>query len=458
MGNENGHTIVPTSVSVNLAGGLFAASPVFPDGPKIPLKFVNENDYNNQFESNPVLFWGTNNLFPDELNAATRKSGIAQRGLKVRQQLMYDQGVITYKEIVSAAGETSIQIVQDKKVNEWLKKININKYYAEASRDYERYGNVFPIIQLAEDRKVAAISVRKARHCRLEKHHPMTGRIENIYESAQWSNGLELKSSQIPAELKKWVNKYPLLEIDDAADQIFAMPKDYNFALHLRETSSDGDYGESPWHACFYNGWLEISSNVPLLKKRLFQYAMTLNYVVYIDDAYWVTVYGDEFTKWKGKQRADAIQDLQDNIEKNLLGKDNAWKSLFASLKYTADGKEKKSIIVEAIDNKLREGTFIPDNLHANGEITTAMGLDACLYGASVLGDKVSSGSGSPIREQRLNTTGLMTIDRDNLFTPVYIGHELMGFDPEIKYGIKALVINNLDGTRPVASSEATIK
>jgi hypothetical protein len=455
------NSIKTSSLRVNMAEGIMSAqSAGLPDPPKIKLNFVNENDYLSQFNTDPILYWGENNQFPDELHAAARKSGLLKQALKARNSLMFDQGIMMYTDIPDAApDEPSIKIVTDTKITAWHQAINANRFAADAIRDYDFYGNSWAVLQLNEKRNiVAGLQARKARYCRLEKHHPDTGRIENFYESAQWINNVRLTSGLIPDHLKKWFSKYPLLDQTEALDQMQVMDNEWNFGYHTTEVSSDTDYGESPWHATHLNGWLEISSSVPQLKKRLFLYAMTLNYIIYIDDDYWVTVFGDEFKKWKGNKREEAVKDLQDSIERNLMGKDNSWKSVFGSIKYTAEGKEKRAIIIEAIDNKLREGTFIPDDLHANSAIVVGVGIDACLFGATIYGDKVSSGSGSPIREQRTNTIGMMEMDRNEVLAPLKLAHDYSGFPKEIKYGFRALILNSLDGTRPPSTSKTTSK
>lgn len=183
-------------------------------------------------------------------------------------------------------------------------------------------------------------------------------------------------------------------------------------------------------------------------------YAMTINYIVYIDDAYWKTVYGDEWTKLLPAQKAEKVKELQDSIENKLIGKDNSWKTLFSNISYTAEGKDRKALIVEAINNKLREGTYIPDNLHANGEILAALGVDACLLGATVLGDKVSAGSGSNIREAALNLTSTLRGDRDRILEVLKNVQLMNGWDEKIKFGFKDYIINTLDGRAPNTGKE----
>lgn len=455
MSDKTNHTIRAFTKAINLIDGIFsmASSPFAPKQDAPP---VNIDKYQGSFDSNPVLFWGENNDYPDLLYNASRKAGVLQQGLKVRNQLMYDQGLITYKETINEKGQTVVTLVEDAKVNAWLEEVKAHLYVMDAIRNYNRFGNVFALLKWNGARNYLHIECRKTRWCRLERPNPKSGQHEHVYESAQWSNGLLISKDGITNEQKPWVVKHKLVPISDAETMIKHDEKNFNFMLHLKDWISEDPYGEAPYFSTYENGWLDISSSVPMIKKRLFMYAMTLNYVVYIDDDYWVTVYGKEFLTLTPEKKSEKINDLQTSIENNLLGKDNAFKSLFASLKYTPDGKEKKAIIVEAIDNKLREGTFIPDNLHANGEIVAALGIDACLFGASVFGDKVSSGSGSNIREARLNTIGMMKMDRDLILEPLRIAHKLMGFDTNIKYGFKAFIINTLDGRDPANATTAT--
>lgn len=442
--------------SISLARGVFNAS-AMPDAPAIPIESINTESYTKSFQANPVLFWGENNDFPDRLWEVARKAGIARRAAKVMSQLMYDQGILAYREVPTTKGYPTIEVVSDARINDFLERIQVNTYLADSARDYVTYGNVWPVLQLNSKRKIAKIKVPPARYCRLERPNPKTANIENFYISAQWKRGISLQKGKIPENLQGWVQKVKLYQYEDLLALMKTKKSEYNFGLHLKEVSSDSEYGDSPWHSTYYNGWLDIAGSVPELKKRLFLYAMTINYTIYIDDKFWETQFGADWTtKYTAEERDKMVKNVQQSIEDNLLGKENAFKTIFSNIRYMADGKERKAIIIEAIDNKLREGTFIPDNLHANSEIVAAFGVDRSLFGATVFGEKVNSGSGSPIREARNNTIAMMELDRQLLLQPLRVAHLYEGLPSDIKYGFKAFIINRLDGRDEGQTTTAT--
>lgn len=450
MNNETAYIRTGADVSVNLAKGLFDKSPSSPKPPKDDFDVVTTAELWNLYNTTyPVLFWGKDNRYPFQLDEASKLVGILKKGLNRLVSYAYNQGIFAYEEIEApdpTTGTQKIKILQDAKFDAFCQYSRVHDYLLRSFRDYFDKGINYPVYLLSADRKVAQLRTYGASEVRLNRPNPDTGIIEKIWVSKFWNIGA------MPTLLEDDVRflSLPLLDDYNLFDEL-QYGKEFTYAQRVRDfMHSDEEYGGADWHSVYHNQWLNISSSVPQLKARLFQYAMTINYMIYIDDNYWTTVFGKGFKDWTPEKKAEKVKELQDSIERDLVGKDQGFKSLFASIKYSVEGKEQKSIIIQAIDNKLREGTFIPDNLHANGEILTALGLDGCLVGASVLGEKISSGSGSNIREAALNLISTMRPVRDLQLEPLYVVKQINGWNPKMKFGFKDYIIGTQDGRPPV--------
>ena len=139
------------------------------------------------------------------------------------------------------------------------------------------------------------------------------------------------------------------------------------------------------------------------------------------------------------------------------MGKDNSWKSIFFQFRTLADGSMKRNMIVEVIDNKLREGSNVIDNMQANAEIATAMGVNPSLLGTSAMGEKASTGSGSNIREAMLDLSSRIRLHRDIILDPLNTVRDFNGWDGDLRFGFKDYIINTQDGRQADTGKEAII-
>lgn len=440
----------------HMTKGLFNRNQATAAPPKATFQKINTESYSKAFDADPILFWGKKNNYPQILDLEARKCNVLEAGLMVISDHMYGQGLFLYREKWEN-NERVIEEVYDAEIMSWIKESGYAKYYFHACKEYTRWGNIWPIFLLNDQKKIAKIRLYDSAFCRLEKPDPKTGEINKIYVSAQWGEpSFKLSSKEVPENMKVWVKTFTLLDEWDPAVKILTH-QDKQYAMHIKHPSSGQHYGRVPWHAAYENRWTSISISVPEMKMRLFEYAMTLNFIAYIDNDYWRNVYGEEWDSWDSEIRKSKIAKKQKEIEDNLIGKDNAFKTLFASMKYDKNsGKDYKSIIIEVIDTKLKEGNYIPDAQVADGQIMFSLTVDPSLLGLSVPGGKNSAGSGSNIREASLALNARMKPHRDLIHSPFYVASEINKWNPEIKIGVRDYIINTLDQRAVTAKKDVT--
>ena len=431
---------------------------------------VNTTDYLKQWVQQPVNFWGEDNKFPIQLDEEMQKCNILEAGLKRLGDTMYGQGLFLYEYYVEN-NKRLIREIDDPDVYAFLDRITYNDYFRKACKELPTYGNIVPMHRLTEDGKYGQIYMYDTYWCRQEKRNIKTKRIENIYVTAQWWRGVQwlLPDGVIPDSLKNWIYKFPMLNDFDPAVQLQAAsqlkdgPREY--AQWLKYPTSGWDYGRAPWHAAYRNRWTGIAASIPSMKVRLTEYALTINYMIGIHEDFWKSKYKDwnNPKKWNEDAKAAEITRYHGEIEKNLAGKDNAFKSIFYSIYQRGDGTIIPSIKIDPVNNQMRTSmdSYIPDVQMANGEVLGAIGLDPSMLGYVVPGGKQSGGSGSNIREAMLALNAWLKPDRDLINKPFYVARDTNwpdGSKKNVMIGVRDYVIDTLDLVPPVTGHTTTPK
>lgn len=449
-------------VTVNYFSGVFSAAASSPLPPKEDAT-VNTSDYRKQFIASPVLLWGDKNNFPADIDAEARNSSVFEGAFKVLCDHMRGQDFYLYK-FVYKDGKRIVEEVELAGILDELEALGYYEYWYDACGELPKWGNLWPVFGMNSKKEIALIKTFDGAWNRLERPSPKDGNIKNIYVSAQWPNNIhpKLTSGAIPDELKNWVFRYPLLSRQRAkyVDELqYTAAK--TFAAHVKFHTSGSVYGRAPWHSLYANRWLGISGKVPEMMIRYYEAAMTINYLIYINNE-WIK---RKFPEWEDENfdREKAIKTLQESYEKNLKGTGNAYKSLMLLFDYDSSGTERKYVKWELLDNKIREGNFIPDSQVSDSQVLFTLGVHSSLLGSVVPGGKGGEGgSGSNIREASLALQMRLTPDRDLAHTAFYIWRdyqievmkrtELKG----IMIGVRDYVINTMDGARPPQAGTGT--
>ena len=104
-----------------------------------------------------------------------------------------------------------------------------------------------------------------------------------------------------------------------------------------------------------------------------------------------------------------------------------------------------KGIEVEAIDNKIKDGAYLPEASAANSEIMFALGVDPSLLGAGIPGGKMNTGSGSDKREAFSILTSLFKSKREISLYPWQFIRDYNGWDEDLEGGFGNIELTTLD-------------
>jgi len=103
------------------------------------------------------------------------------------------------------------------------------------------------------------------------------------------------------------------------------------------------------------------------------------------------------------------------------------------------------AVKVTAIDDKLKDGSYLPEAEAANSEVLFALGTDPSLIGAGIPGGKMGSGSGSDKRIAFNLLQSFMKSNRDVTISIIEFIAYYNKWESDLKYGFENVVLETLD-------------
>ena len=406
-------------------------------------------------KSAEIASWGKNNDYPQKTLQAVSLSGSAQSGLRFLRKAHYGGGLILFDDAPTAEGKKSIKLLQQStypEIDTFFKKSQIKKYLKEIIADLEFLAICFPEYILSDNyQKINRVKRQKAAWCRFEVANSETGLIENIFISQKF--GRESVASE-----SDFVSAVPYIDPYWSVDEVKAYCQKNKIKKFIRPAFypliDEAYYPSAAWHSIIKNGWLEVANSVPELKKSMFKNQISIKYQIEIDERYFQTKYDQEWKTKKVEERIEIREELINSINESLTGNEKAAKSIQSMMFVDEKGQQTSAIKITAIDDKLKDGSYLPEAEAANSEILVALGVDSSLIGGSgIPGGKIGSGSGSDKRvafniHQALNKT-----DRDFSIETLEFVFEYNNWTPKI--AIQDTEITTLD-KNPTGTQTAT--
>ncbi|MGB1301822.1 MAG: hypothetical protein ACPG5O_11455 [Pseudoalteromonas tetraodonis] len=370
--------------------------------------------------------------------------GIGLNGLKFNRNLLHGKGVRLIQE--AEDGKLNPQVVpfhKQKGIHTLLKNSRHKKYFRESANDYEYFSINFPQVILTKNFELVNKIVRTdPSDCRFQVMNPATKRIEYCFLSSKWHEGVTHTHESVEAlpvadplmtaeEVKAWAKKHKI----------------YKFILPVMDTMVGRKYYPfKAWHAIVGNGWLEVALAVPALKKALFQNQMSIKYHVEIPEGYWRAKYSvDKWTNYSNSEKDRLRGETLDRINEWLTGVENTGKALITFYDVDEMGNELPQVRITAIDDKMKDGAYIPDTQNANIEILGSMDIDPTLAGFGFAGSKLGAGSGSDKRTAFNLRTSMKTPDRDVVLEPFDFAFEYNGYDESLRLAFIDHQLTTLD-------------
>ena len=405
---------------------------------------VKIKEVEGDFGKGKIASWGSDNRYPQTFLDQLKLNGAAAGGLSLLKSVHYGSGIAFYKNQSDENGKRvkTLQYKEDyPAINNFCKRNKFKKILIETISDLETFNIAFPEFILSKDFKtIVQLRRQKTSWCRRELINPKTGFSENIYLNANWEDS-ETKN--------EYVSQIPCVNAFWTADEIreyCKKKKILKFVMPIHYTMMDESYyNKTSWHAIYHNGWMEVSNSIPKYKKYLFENQVNIKYVIYISDQYFKDEYGDDWEEFQAEQRQKKKEELIVAIDDHLLGNESSGRSLYSKKIKTPDGTWVKGIEIEPIDNKIKDGSYLPDASAANSEILFSMGVDPSLIGAGIPGGKLGAGSGSDKREAFTILSALFKTKRQTTLDIWEFLKSYNGWDEELQAGFEDTSLTTLD-------------
>ena len=349
-----------------------------------------------------IAAWGTNNKFPQELLASVRKNGAATSGLNAVRDNHYGGAFILFKESFEEDKDgntkrklTQQSLLQYDEIFNFFKDNQIKNFHKEIIADLEYFAIGFPEYVLSADcNEIHEVYRQKSAQCRFELMNEETGEIENVWISTKWHKAVSLQDSiyakPIPYINPLWSVKKVKQHCKEKGITRFVRPVHYAML-------DENYYPVATWHSAYYSKWIDVSNSIPEFKKALFENQSTIKYHIEVDNDYFKEKYEDAWDDFSVDEKEKKRQEFVTFIDESLRSTKNTGKSVWSMMYRDADGKEIPGLKITPIDDKLKDGAFLPDGEVANNEILSAISVDGCIISSGTPGS-MGAGSGSDKR------------------------------------------------------------
>lgn len=345
-----------------------------------------------------IVYWGEDNLLPQNVKEKAAQIPLLLRALKFRSQAHYGMGLQLYKE-EGIEGKLVKTPIVNESFEDFSYHSNLTITQQRLISDWEWFRNIFiEIILNKEGTKIVKINRLNAMFCRYEKLSDDTQQPGYLYYSSKW--GCNISDTEI--------KKIPILDwdspIEDLQDEMRRKSRLRRFILPIKIEELDHIYFDWAFWTSILDSWGQVSAQIPFLKQALMKNQMVLKFHIKIPYSYWTNKYKDwnNPSVYDDDKRRKIIADTLDEMNSFLTDTDNYGKSFISH--YGADPmnptKTSEEWKIEPLDNTklLADGAHTTDAKTANGEIVTAVGVDPTLLGGFLPGGS-EAGSGSNKRE-----------------------------------------------------------
>lgn len=405
-----------------------------------PIKVI--IDPANENITGKVVQWGSDNLYPQNFyNKKFLKNGAAVGGISILKSTHHGNGFQLYKEETDAnSGEIIIknQLLKDyPAIKQFVRDNKLNKFWFEKITDQSLFQIAFTEHVLSADQEeIVRVKRQKAAHCRFAEMDE-SGTIPFVFINTDWSNN----KKELNAVVNFMGGDMTAQEIKDRCKE----KKIYNFiTATYYPLVNENYYPNADWHAVDRSGWIDVANSVPELKKALFENQMHFKYIVYVSDLYFESFYKAEWDEFDAEKRQQMREALATTIDDHMSGNKASGRSLTAPI-IEENGKFVKGIEVEPVDNKLKDGSYLPDASAANSEILFAIGVNPAIIGAGTPGGSNLGGSGSNIREAYTVLSASLVPRRNTTLEDWELWRDYNGWDTDLEAGFPNVNLTTLD-------------
>lgn len=396
-----------------------------------------------------VVAWGPDNQFPYLAIRTVRDTTVLNTGLKFLWRLTLGQGIFPCTvEGYDDDGNEVLKPVKDNGVKEFIGSRMVRRYMEKVLRDYLKVGNGAVQFVPNNSGEVIALNPLNCLHYRYTE--PDEQGYQDCIVAGSWDYSPSTDYWTVPA----------LCDFDperQAELMQFTGKGKYGFVYGVRDAWSNEDvYGEPIWWAAWVLGWIEIAHMIPKFLRKAYKNQTTWKWHVQIPYSYWDKKFppGDFKTT---AEREEAINGYMDQIERNLLGAENAEKPIFTNYAVNEyNGRIEEEWKITPLSNKYNAGQEnLVTSSAANSEILFSLMVNPNVMGSQMPGGVYAGNQGgSNIREAFLVNIANAWIDRQNILDPLEL-YLKMNYKESVELRFRNTILTTLDtgaGTRKTLS------
>jgi len=376
----------------------------------------------DRFDPNqlPYARWGDLDNFPTFVRTQLEKVPLSIRALRRLVEMMYGEG-IGYVKNEDLANEQLIPHY-DSEIDDFLFENAIaTEWFPYQALEYLMFANAFSEAEVDFEGKVVGLWHKTAEFCRLSQQSKKTNRIEFLIFSPEFQHNRTIT----------WKDFYdgnyiplPLFQFFDQRN-FFKNLRGSNFAFHTKQASSGVSYyARLLWYGLLMDkGWLSVAELAPRQAWGMMKKQPILKYIITIPVSYFVHRHPewDDYDSEKRKSIIDKkIKEIEDYLNNNDDGNFKHFSQVCEEDETTYEKVGK--IEIEAVDDKIKNGTWIPDASVANLEMLNAFGLNPNqMQLANQQGRSMGAGSGSDSRVGYNTHILNNTLDQHTILYPLNV-------------------------------------
>ena len=382
------------------------SGPVAADKTTPPIPSWTDNGYQ-------WAYWGDTDLLPTIMRQKMELVPIAGATLKKKVDFMQGEDLCWYRtEDLRKYGAKAEQVFLPE-VEDFMQENRIEtEWWPAQCADYCLPFNTFSELILSLDRKkITGLYHIEAEHARLAKANTSNQVNWLMYSKHFPFQTAQADTNKVFIPLYKWYDR----------EAFFARLQGRKFAWHTRfPTPGIIYYARAWWLGLFREGgWMDVSAQVPKIVSAMQKNQIALKYIISIPETYFIIRYPD-WTTFDNAQRQAIIDAKIKDLNTYLAGVDNVFKSVAYVFKENEiTGAPMGKIEITPVDDKAKNGVWVPDSFAADAQIVQGLGMDPSQIGLAPEGGKMGAGSGSDKMQSFNQMTLLNTPDQRLVLEPL---------------------------------------
>lgn len=409
-----------------------------------PTEITFESDDSVDADKIKIAPWGSDNSEPQNIFNLVGKIGVAGRAVLTNIYAHFGSGLTLFEED-EEGNRKKVGYRKYPKLLEFDKRNYLNHVALELISDLEPLNIGFVEFVLSKDfNSINRIKRQPASFCRFEVMNKITGRIERVAMNANWE--------EPDHKLTKVLRCFSMYDYFEDVQAFCKEKKIYNFVIpYFYPRNNEVYYNKPFWTAPLKNGWADVVLSVPAVKKAISENQIHFKYLIHVSELYFKMQNGTDenngylWDSFSPEEKSKKKRELIDAIDEQMTGVEAGARSLTVPMVTGPDGHPLETIKIVPIDDKLKDGAYLPDATAANTEILFALGINPSVIGVGIPGGKNLSGSGSDIREAYTVLCANKTADRTISTIPFYFIRDWNKWGDNLDFGYPNVNLTTLD-------------